>query len=92
MKPLVINNNFRSNEKERKIFSMFRWIMMCLVLCSVSEEGPADKGEKRYQEIVQRRKLEDLAKAQAEDLALLMREVERLRRRNFPSLDQLKHK
>lgn len=71
---------------------MFRWIMMCLVLCSVSEEGHADKGEKRYQEIVQRRKLEDLAKAQAEDLALLMREVERLRRRNFPSLDQLKHK
>ncbi|XP_010742471.3 cilia- and flagella-associated protein 43 isoform X1 [Larimichthys crocea] len=59
---------------------------------TVSEEGPADKGEKRYQEIVQRRKLEDLAKAQAEDLALLMREVERLRRRNFPSLDQLKHK
>uniref|UniRef100_UPI0037E722FD cilia- and flagella-associated protein 43 n=1 Tax=Semicossyphus pulcher TaxID=241346 RepID=UPI0037E722FD len=56
-----------------------------------SEENQAATTEERYQEIVQRSKLKDFAKAQAEDLALLRAEVERLRRKNFPSLDQLKH-
>lgn len=45
----------------------------------------------RYQEIVLRRNLKDLAQAQAEELALLRAEVNRLRMKNFPSLNQLKH-
>nr|XP_046257140.1 cilia- and flagella-associated protein 43 isoform X2 [Scatophagus argus] len=56
-----------------------------------SEENEAAKIEERYQEIVQRRNLEDLARTQAEELTCLMAEVERLRMKNFPSLDKLKH-
>lgn len=56
-----------------------------------SEEHQAAKTEERYQEIVQRKNLEDFARAQAENLAFLWAEVERLRMKNFPSLDQLTH-
>ncbi|XP_042358212.1 cilia- and flagella-associated protein 43 [Plectropomus leopardus] len=58
---------------------------------TASEENQAAKTEERYQEIVQRRNFEDLARAQAEDLAFLRAEVERLRMKNFPSLNELKH-
>nr|KAG5692265.1 hypothetical protein BaRGS_007173 [Batillaria attramentaria] len=47
--------------------------------------------ERRYQEIVQRRKLVDLAKAQAQEVAVLRAEVERLRMRTFPALVQVEH-
>ncbi|XP_029377676.1 cilia- and flagella-associated protein 43 [Echeneis naucrates] len=56
-----------------------------------SEENQEAKSEERYQEIVQRKKLEDLARTQAEELAFLWAELERLRMKNFPSIDQLKH-
>ncbi|KAF0027580.1 hypothetical protein F2P81_020321 [Scophthalmus maximus] len=46
--------------------------------------------EGRHREIVQKKNLEDFAKAQAEELILLWAEVERLRMKNFPSLDHLK--
>lgn len=55
------------------------------------EDNRAAQTEERYQEIVQRKKLQDLARAQAEELALLGAEVERLRMKNFPALDRLKH-
>lgn len=72
--------------------SLFRLIMHffwggCLAL----EENQAATTEERYQEILQRRKLEDVARAQAEELADLWAEVQRLRIRSFPSLDKLKH-
>lgn len=47
--------------------------------------------DKRYAEIVQRRKLVDLAKAQAQEVAVLRAEVERLRMRTFPALVQVEH-
>uniref|UniRef100_A0A8C2Z7E0 Uncharacterized protein n=1 Tax=Cyclopterus lumpus TaxID=8103 RepID=A0A8C2Z7E0_CYCLU len=56
-----------------------------------SEKNQAAKTEERYQEILQRKNLEDLARAQGDELAFLWAEVERLRMRNFPSLDQLKY-
>ncbi|XP_023282389.1 cilia- and flagella-associated protein 43 [Seriola lalandi dorsalis] len=56
-----------------------------------SEENQAAQTEERYKEIVQKKNLEDFARAQAEDLAFLWAELERLRMKNFPSLDQLKH-
>ncbi|XP_034537901.1 cilia- and flagella-associated protein 43 isoform X3 [Notolabrus celidotus] len=55
------------------------------------EESQAASTEERYQEVVQRSRLKDLVKAQEEDLTLLWAEVDCLRRKNFPSLDQLKH-
>ncbi|XP_064602614.1 cilia- and flagella-associated protein 43-like isoform X2 [Liolophura sinensis] len=56
----------------------------------VNAEQRLDTGaEKRYQEIVQRRKLVDLAKAQAQEVAVLRAEVERLRMRTFPALVQV---
>lgn len=58
----------------------------------VNAERRMDTGaEKRYQEIVQRRKLVDLAKAQAQEVAVLRAEVERLRMRTFPALVQVEH-
>ncbi|KAA8583707.1 hypothetical protein FQN60_014915 [Etheostoma spectabile] len=56
-----------------------------------SEENQAAKTEEHYREIVQRKNLEDFARQLAEDLAFLWAEVDRLRMKNFPSLDQLKH-
>uniref|UniRef100_A0A3P9PD66 Cilia- and flagella-associated protein 43 n=1 Tax=Poecilia reticulata TaxID=8081 RepID=A0A3P9PD66_POERE len=55
------------------------------------EENEAAERDERYQEILHRRQLEDLARAKSDELDLLRKEVERLERRNFPSLDQLKH-
>ena len=58
----------------------------------VTAERRMDTGaERRYQEIVQRRKLVDLAKAQAQEVAVLRAEVERLRMRTFPALVQVEH-
>ncbi|KAL3971951.1 peroxiredoxin 1 [Sarotherodon galilaeus] len=54
-------------------------------------ENEAAAREERYQEIVKRSKLKELARVQAESLAFLGAEVERLTMKNFPSLDQLKH-
>lgn len=64
---------------------------MWLVCCLASEENQAAKTEERYREIVQKKNLEDLSRAQAEYLSFLWAELERLRMKNFPSLDQLKH-
>lgn len=63
---------------------------MCIFYWYVAADDPSMKTE-RYQEIVLRRNLKDLAQAQAEELALLRAEVNRLRMKNFPSLNQLKH-
>ncbi|XP_033756153.1 cilia- and flagella-associated protein 43-like [Pecten maximus] len=58
----------------------------------VNADRRSDFGrERRYQEIVQRRKLVDLAKAQAQEVAVLRAEVERLRMRTFPALVQVEH-
>ncbi|GFO10121.1 cilia- and flagella-associated protein 43-like isoform x2 [Plakobranchus ocellatus] len=57
---------------------------------NINMENRDDGGaERRYQEIVQRRKLVDLAKAQAQEVAVLRAEVERLRMRTFPALVQV---
>lgn len=60
-------------------------------LCSAVEEAQELQTEERYQGIVQRKTLMDLARAQTEDLALLSAEVERLRMKNFPAFDPLTH-
>uniref|UniRef100_A0A8C7L493 Cilia- and flagella-associated protein 43 n=1 Tax=Oncorhynchus kisutch TaxID=8019 RepID=A0A8C7L493_ONCKI len=52
--------------------------------------GTSD-AEERYQEIIQRKKLVELARAQAEEVATLRAEVERMRMKSFPALAQLKH-
>lgn len=92
MKQQVIKTNFNSNETHCRFEPVqtdnaFFWGGGCLAL----EENQAATTEERYQEILQRRKLEDVARAQAEELADLWAEVQRLRIRSFPSLDKLKH-
>lgn len=47
--------------------------------------------EERYQAVVRRRKLKDTVQAQAEELAQLNAELQRLMMRNFPSLEMMKH-
>lgn len=67
------------------------WLILWFVLCLASEENQAAKTEERYQEIVRKKNLENFARAQAEELAFFCAELERLRMKNFPSLDKLKH-
>lgn len=45
----------------------------------------------RMKYIVQRRRMVDLAKAQAQEVAVLRAEVERLRMKTFPALVQIDH-
>jgi hypothetical protein len=47
--------------------------------------------EERFDQIIQRRKLVDLAKAQAQEVAFLRSEVERLRMKTFPALVQIEY-
>ncbi|KAK9541448.1 hypothetical protein VZT92_001490 [Zoarces viviparus] len=58
---------------------------------SASEEDQAAETEELYQEILYRKNLEDLARAQRDEMAFLWAEVERLRMKNFPSMDQLNY-
>jgi len=50
-----------------------------------------DTPDKRLKGIVQRRRLVDIAKAQAQEVAVLRAEVERLRMKTFPALVQVEH-
>ena len=51
----------------------------------------SNNSQKRLKYVVQRRRLVDLAKAQAQEVAVLRAEVERLRMKTFPALVQLEH-
>jgi regulator of replication initiation timing len=58
----------------------------------ISGEKKSDLDRKEhYREIVQRRRLVDLAKAQSQEVAILRAEVERLRMRTFAALVQVEH-
>lgn len=68
------------------------WHMSNNILFPCTAAGRSDTGaERRLQDIVARRKLVDLAKAQAQEVAVLRAEVERLRMRTFPALVQIEH-
>lgn len=61
--------------------------LTCFVCRSAAAEKMQDtEREARYKAIVQRRKIVDLAQAQAQEIALLRAEVERLRMRTFAAL------
>ncbi|KAG5266516.1 hypothetical protein AALO_G00232980 [Alosa alosa] len=55
------------------------------------EENQEAEAEQRYQEILERKCLVELAKEQAQDVAVLRAEVERMRMKTFPALGQFKH-
>lgn len=65
------------------------YFFLCLFLTATGRSDPG--AERRLQDIVSRRKLVDLAKAQAQEVAVLRAEVERLRMRTFPALVQIEH-
>lgn len=77
---------------------MLRASRLCLIMYLVNlflflEIAAAERAkhtaDKRLRGIVQRRKLVDLAKAQAQEVAVLRAEVERLRMKTFPALVQV---
>ena len=59
------------------------------VRCAADRRNELDVRARKYEEIVQRRRLIELAKQQAQEIAVLRAEVERLRMRTFPALVQL---
>lgn len=73
--------------------SHFSFICYLTIVCLAFSAAKTDSStrEQKYQDIVQRRKLVDLAKAQAQEVAVLRAEVERLRMRTFPALVQVEH-
>uniref|UniRef100_A0A8C6TSJ9 Uncharacterized protein n=1 Tax=Neogobius melanostomus TaxID=47308 RepID=A0A8C6TSJ9_9GOBI len=75
--------------RRKKIEQLERQVKMYVYtfVWFVETDNPSLKAEERYQEILQRRKLKDLAQAQVEELGFLWAEVERLRTKNFPSLN-----
>ncbi|CAF2528282.1 unnamed protein product [Rotaria sp. Silwood2] len=56
----------------------------------IIEQSKADQQD-RIRQVVRRRRLVDLAKAQAQEVAYLRAEVERLRMKTFPALVQIEH-
>ncbi|XP_043110587.1 cilia- and flagella-associated protein 43 [Puntigrus tetrazona] len=54
-------------------------------------EKQETEAEKNYQDIILRKKLLNIAGAQSEEILILRAEVERLRKKNFPSLSQLNY-
>jgi hypothetical protein len=56
----------------------------------VIDQSKKDQQE-RIRQVVRRRRLVDLAKAQAQEVAYLRAEVERLRMKTFPALVQIEH-
>ncbi|CAF3379261.1 unnamed protein product [Rotaria sp. Silwood1] len=56
----------------------------------IVEQSKADQQDRIHQ-VVRRRRLVDLAKAQAQEVAYLRAEVERLRMKTFPALVQIEH-
>jgi len=56
----------------------------------IVEQSKADQQD-RIRQVVRRRRLVDLAKAQAQEVAYLRAEVERLRMKTFPALVQIEH-
>lgn len=56
----------------------------------VIEQSQMEQQE-RMRQVVRRRRLVDLAKAQAQEVAFLRAEVERLRMKTFPALVQIEH-
>lgn len=53
------------------------------------EDNQETETDKNYQDILLRKKLLAIARAQSEELLLLRAELEKLRMKNFPSLSQL---
>ncbi|XP_040261533.1 cilia- and flagella-associated protein 43 isoform X2 [Bufo bufo] len=53
------------------------------------EQNSEKNAKDRYMDIVQRRKLVDLVKAQAQEIAMLRTELDRLRMKTFPALVQM---
>ncbi|XP_071946948.1 cilia- and flagella-associated protein 43-like [Antedon mediterranea] len=91
----TLRKGIRKKEQENtKVEGELQEMIVCVserkhineVNASARDETAA---EKRMKDIVQRRKLVDLAKAQAQEVAVLRAEVERLRMRTFPALVQL---
>ena len=56
----------------------------------VIEQSKVEQRERMHQ-VVRRRRLVELAKAQAQGVAYLRAEVERLRMETFPALVQMEH-
>jgi len=60
-------------------------------VCETGGQKSAAEQMESHKEIVQRRRMVDLAKAQSLEVAQLRAEVERLRMRTFAALVQVEH-
>lgn len=65
---------------------------MCLYIIHCTGPLPKEvEAEERMKEIVSRSRLVEVAKSQAQEIAILRAEVERLRMKTFPALVQVEN-
>uniref|UniRef100_A0A7M4F3D5 Cilia- and flagella-associated protein 43 n=1 Tax=Crocodylus porosus TaxID=8502 RepID=A0A7M4F3D5_CROPO len=86
----------RISLKEQANYKLSRELQEMLVSVSerrhIFEAAASEKiAKEHYQDIVQRRQLVDLAKGQAQEIAILQAEVARLRMKTFPALYQVEY-
>ena len=62
------------------------------ILDEASRDRQGQQAKKKMQMIVKRRRLVEMARAQAQDLSMLHNELERMRMRTFPALTSLQNK
>lgn len=87
---LAGNKINRFSYKQGVFLPVFTQSLVSFVV-SAAEENAAAEREERYQEILERKNWKEAAISQEEELLFLREEVERLTRRNFVSLDELKY-
>ena len=89
-----INEKFAANEKldasimDASVAVAQREQISAMQKTAADKEGMA---RRRMKEVVTRRRLLELARAQTDEVDILREELDRLRQRTFPSFHQLQH-
>ena len=66
-------------------------LFIFIIICSTGPLPKEVEAEERMKEIVSRSRLVEVAKSQAQEIAILRAEVERLRMKTFPALVQVEN-
>lgn len=79
---------FSYGDKNKLSQHISQHVVICYPAIGDNHETEA---EKNYQDIILRKKLLNIARAQSEEILVLRAELEKLRMKNFPSLSQLQY-
>lgn len=86
------SKNLENEELSRILANLMHTVAERRILDDASKDRQGQLAKKKMQMIVKRRRLVEMAKAQAANLAVLHNELERMRMRTFPALTSLADK